>query len=150
MLRWNKPVPRRPDRARLGTRSLARRRQLELLAELLPWEQNLVRPWGHAETSQSRDGFRLKRLTVAPGKTFTVEIRGTRSTVRVVVHGLVKIDRGSERLLLAEGESTCPPSGVQHRLTNAGEDAVEIIEVQTESRLSEKGAAGVVERHPPA
>ena len=67
-----------------------------------------------------------------------MEIRGTRSTVRVVVHGLAKIHRGSERLLLAEGESTCPPSGVQHRLTNAGEDAVEIIEVQTESRLSEK------------
>ena len=104
----------------------------DALAELLPWEGRLQHPWGHAETSQNRDGFRLKRLTVGPGKTFTVNVRGTRSTVWVVVQGFAEVVRGDKRIPLAQHESTEVPGGVRHRLTNAGEDALVVIEVQTE------------------
>ena len=120
------------------------------LAELLPWEERLDRPWGHAEISHSPDGFRLKRLTVASSKSVSVKMRETGSTVWVVVRGLAEVVRGAERNLLAQGESARLASGVRHRLTNAGEDALEVIEVQTEGRLSKGGAASADERHPSA
>ena len=100
------------------------------LAELLPWERRRQRPWGHAETSQSRDGFRLQRLTVAPGKTFTV-IGGTPSTVWVVVRGLAEVVRGEKRIPLAQHESIEVTGGGRHRLTNAGEVTLVVIQVQT-------------------
>lgn len=103
----------------------------ESLAELLPWEGRLQLPWGHVETWQSRDGFRLKRLTVARGKTFTVNVRGTRSLVWVIVQGLAEVVRGEKRIALARHESTEVTGGVQHRLTNAGEGTLVAIEVQT-------------------
>ena len=105
----------------------------DALAELLPWASRLQYHWGHAEVSQSRDGFRLKRLTVAPGKTYTMDARGTRSTVWVVVRGFAAVERGDERIPLAQHESTELTSGERHRLTNAGEDALVVIEVQNES-----------------
>lgn len=105
------------------------------LAELLPWERRLQQPWGHVETSQSRDGFRLTRLTVGPGKTLTMNRRGPGSTAWVVVRGVAEVVRGGEHIPLAQHESTEVTGGVQHRLTNAGEDALVVIEVQTESRL---------------
>lgn len=105
----------------------------DALAELLPWEGRLQHPWGHAETSQNHDGFRLKRLTVGPGKTFTVNVRGTRSTVWVVVQGFAEVVRGHKRIPLAQHESTKLTSGERHRVTNAGEDPLVVIEVQTES-----------------
>lgn len=107
----------------------------DALAELLPWERKRHHPWGHAETSHNRDGFRLKRLTLVPGKTFTVNKRGTRSTVWVVVQGLAEVVRGEQRIPLAQHESTEVTGGVRHRLTNSGEDTLVVIEVQTESRL---------------
>ena len=106
----------------------------DALAELLAWEGRLQHPWGHTETSQSRDGFRLKRLTVAPGKTFSVNVRGTRSTVWVVVQGLAEVVRGDRRIRLAQHESTEVAGGMRHHLTNAGEGALVVIEVQTGSR----------------
>ena len=108
----------------------------DALAELLQWEGRLQHPWGHTETSQNRDGFRLKRLTLGPGKTFTVNVRGTRSTVWVVVQGFAEVVRGDRRIPLDQHESTEIPGGVRHRLTNAGEGALVVIEVQTGSRLS--------------
>lgn len=100
------------------------------LAKLLPWEGRLDRAWGHVETWESRDGFRLKRLTVEPGKTLTVNRRGTRSTVWVVVQGVAEVVRGEKRIPLAQHESTEVAVGKRCRLTNAGEDALVVIEVQ--------------------
>ena len=105
------------------------------LAELLPWENRLDHRWGHAETSPSRDGFHLKRLTVTPGETLWVTTRETGSTVWVVVRGLAEVVRGKERSLVAEDESTHLENDVRHRLANAGENALEVIQVHTEHRL---------------
>ena len=104
------------------------------LAELLPWDEVRHRHWGSAETSRSRDGFRLTRLTLARGKSLALEVRGQESTYWVVVHGLAEIFRGAERLLLKPDESTCLPKDVRHRLANAGQDALVVIEVRSADR----------------
>ena len=103
------------------------------LAELLPWEEVRHRRWGRAESSHNRAGFRLTRLTLAQGKSLPTEKRGLHSTHWVVVRGRAEVVRGKERLLLGPNESTHLPNGVRHRLTNAGQDALVVIEVQTGS-----------------
>ncbi len=112
------------------------------LSERLPWEKPRRHAWGSAETAPNRDSFRLERLTVSPGKALGVTKRGSRETFWVVVHGQGEVVRDAERLVLAEGESTQLPRGVRHRLTNAGEHTLQVIEVQTEGPRSEDGVAG--------
>ena len=95
------------------------------------------RPWGRAETLQDGDGFRVKRLTVERGGTLSLQAHRHRSEHWVVVSGVAKVERGKETYELAADESTYIPAGVRHRLTNAGEEPLVVIEVQTGSWLSE-------------
>ena len=103
------------------------------LTELLSWGEARHLRWGRAETSFNRDGFRLTRVTLAQGKSLSLRKRGHQSTYWVVVRGLAEVVRGAERLLLGPNESTHLPNGARHRLTNAGQDALVVIEVQTGS-----------------
>ena len=104
-----------------------------VLTELLPWGDIRQRHWGRAETTPSRDGFRLTRLTLAHGKSLSRK-RRHQSTYWVVVRGHAEVVQGAERLLLGPNQSTHLPSGVRHRLTNAGQDTLVVIEVQAGSR----------------
>ncbi|MDE0191735.1 MAG: sugar phosphate nucleotidyltransferase [Gammaproteobacteria bacterium] len=113
------------------------------LAELLPWEEVRLRGWGRAETSRNRDGFRLTRLTLAQGKSLSLNEHGHQSTHWVVVRGLAEVVLGTERLLLGANESTHLPKGVRNRLTNAGHDALVVIEVETGDRPLEDRFADV-------
>ena len=95
------------------------------------------RPWGRAETLQDGVGFRVKRLTVERGGTLSLQMHRHRSEHWVVVSGVAEVVRGEETYKLAADESTYIPVGVRHRLTNAGEEPLVVIEVQTGTWLSE-------------
>lgn len=105
------------------------------LAEVVPWEKSVQRPWGHAETFRSGDGFRLKRLTVLPGKSVLPQVPEHRSTYWVVVRGLAEVASAEERRALATGESTYVPSAVRPCLTNTGEEVLVVVDVQTGSQI---------------
>ena len=51
--------------------------------------------------------------------------------------GLALIEINNEKKLLKENESTYIPQGIKHRLSNAGEEELIIIEVQSGSYLGE-------------
>ena len=55
----------------------------------------------------------------------------------VVVNGTAKVTRGEQTFLLNENESTYIPAGVAHRLENAAEAPLRIIEVQSGGYLGE-------------
>ena len=95
------------------------------------------RPWGRAETLQDGDAFRVKRLTVERGGALSLQMHRYRSEHWVVVSGVAEVVRGKETYKLAADKSTYIPAGVRHRLTNAGEEPLVVIEVQTGSWLSE-------------
>ena len=107
------------------------------LAEVLPFTKRTRRPWGHAETFRSRDGFRLTRLTILPGKTLEDRDDGARHWV--VVRGLAEVVSPSQRLALPAGESIDVPRGLRPRLINAGEEALVIIELRTSRRFHRNG-----------
>ena len=95
------------------------------------------RPWGSAETFKAGDGFLVKRISVAPGESLSLQSHRHRSEHWVVVRGEAQVQRGDETFVLKADESIHIPAGARHRLANDGPDALDIIEVQLGSLLSE-------------
>jgi mannose-1-phosphate guanylyltransferase/mannose-6-phosphate isomerase len=95
------------------------------------------RPWGAYEGLDAGPGFLVKRITVNPGASLSLQRHQHRAEHWVVVRGTARVTCGEELLELSANQSAYIPSGVKHRLQNEGEDLLEIIEVQTGERLSE-------------
>ena len=75
-------------------------------------------------------GFRVKRITVKPGGKLSLQYHHYRAEHWVVVRGLARATRGDEVRMLRPDESIHIGVGQVHRLENAGEELLELIEVQ--------------------
>lgn len=95
------------------------------------------RPWGNYEGIDVGERFQVKRITVKPGASLSLQMHHHRAEHWVVVHGTARVTKGEEIFLLSENESTYIPIGVTHRLENPGTLPLEIIEVQSGSYLGE-------------
>ena len=76
-------------------------------------------------------------MTVYPGKRLSLQLHRKRSEHWVVVKGVATVTKGEEEFLLHVNESTYIPPETKHRLENAGDNVLEIIEVQSGSYLGE-------------
>jgi mannose-6-phosphate isomerase-like protein (cupin superfamily) len=99
--------------------------------------QKVFRPWGSYESLVVDQQFQVKRLTVAPSQTLSLQLHRHRAEHWVVVSGQAEVTRGDEVLTLGPDESTYIPIGMKHRLANHGVDSLEVIEVQSGSYLGE-------------
>jgi mannose-1-phosphate guanylyltransferase/mannose-6-phosphate isomerase len=95
------------------------------------------RPWGSYLSLETFPFFRIKRITVKPGKWLSLQMHYHRSEHWVVVSGTAEIQLAGETRLLRQGESTFVPAGSHHRLGNPGMIPLELIEVQIGEFLSE-------------
>jgi mannose-1-phosphate guanylyltransferase/mannose-6-phosphate isomerase len=95
------------------------------------------RPWGSYENIDTGDRFKVKRITVNPGASLSLQMHYHRAEHWVVVRGTARIVRGDEVSLLNENQSTYIPWGTRHRLENPGKIPLELIEVQSGSYLGE-------------
>ena len=95
------------------------------------------RPWGDFESIDQGERYQVKRLTVKPGATLSMQLHHHRAEHWTVVCGTARVTRGDEVFFLGENESTFIPLGIQHRLENPGVIPLEIIEVQSGSYLGE-------------
>jgi mannose-1-phosphate guanylyltransferase/mannose-6-phosphate isomerase len=95
------------------------------------------RPWGSYEGIDNGERYQVKRLTVKPGATLSLQLHHHRAEHWIVVRGTARVTRGETSFLLGENESTYIPVGVSHRLENPGVIPLEIIEVQSGSYLGE-------------
>lgn len=95
------------------------------------------RPWGNYESIDGGPRYQVKRLTVKPGASLSLQMHHHRAEHWIVVSGTARVTRGDETFLLSENESTYIPLGVTHRLENPGAITLEIIEVQSGSYLGE-------------
>ena len=95
------------------------------------------RPWGTYEPIDSGDRFQVKRITVKPGASLSLQMHHHRAEHWIVVRGTARVTRGDEVFLLAENQSTYIPLGVNHRLENPGVIPLELIEVQSGAYLGE-------------
>ena len=95
------------------------------------------RPWGSYTLLEENNRYKIKRLTVLPGKKLSLQMHYHRSEHWVVVRGTAKVRVGDEEILLRPGESTFIPAGVIHRLENPGKVVLEVIETQIGEYLGE-------------
>lgn len=101
------------------------------------WHRKVYRPWGAYDSIDNGDRFQVKRITVKPGGTLSLQMHHHRAEHWIVVSGTAEVTCGDKVILLTENQSTYIPLGVTHRLRNPGRLPLELIEVQSGSYLGE-------------
>ena len=99
--------------------------------------REVFRPWGSYDSIDHGDRFQVKRLTVKPGASMSLQLHHHRAEHWIVVAGTARITRGEETFLLEENQSTYIPLGTKHRIENPGKIMLHIIEVQSGTYLGE-------------
>lgn len=95
------------------------------------------RPWGKYEVLIDEKNHKVKKITVYPGATLSLQSHRRRAEHWVVVKGTAEVVNGENLLVLHENESTYIAATSKHRLSNLGKTNLEIIEVQTGDYLEE-------------
>jgi mannose-1-phosphate guanylyltransferase/mannose-6-phosphate isomerase len=96
------------------------------------------RPWGSFTVLEEDDeGFKLKRIEVAPGARLSLQSHRQRSEHWVVVSGTATVTKGDEVITVHKNESTYIPIGAKHRLENLGNEPLHIVEIQVGEYLGE-------------
>jgi mannose-1-phosphate guanylyltransferase/mannose-6-phosphate isomerase len=99
--------------------------------------REVFRPWGSYDSVDGGTRFQVKRLTVKPGATLSLQMHHHRAEHWIVVSGTARITCDEKVFLLSENESTYIPIGAKHRIENPGKVELHIIEVQSGSYLGE-------------
>lgn len=99
--------------------------------------RKVSRPWGWYDNLEEGENFKVKRILVNPKESLSLQKHKKRAEHWVVVKGVAEIIRGDNLIILHENESTYIPVGVKHRLSNPGQEILEIIEIQSGTYLDE-------------
>ena len=95
------------------------------------------RPWGSYTILEEGVFYKIKRLTVLPGKKLSYQLHHHRSEHWVVVKGTAMVTVEGVENFIRSGESTFVQCGYKHRLENPGKVLLEVIEVQLGEYLLE-------------
>uniref|UniRef100_A0A7C3RC70 mannose-1-phosphate guanylyltransferase n=1 Tax=Archaeoglobus fulgidus TaxID=2234 RepID=A0A7C3RC70_ARCFL len=118
------------ERVRDVYRLLAGRKVVEV-------HRSVHRPWGGYTVLEENNGYKIKRITVKPGRRLSLQRHYHRSEHWVVVRGTARIIVDGREILLRSGESTFVPAGAIHRIENPGKVPLEVIEIQIGEYLEE-------------
>lgn len=99
--------------------------------------RQVYRPWGNYDSIDMGERFQVKRITVNPGETLSLQKHYHRAEHWIIVSGTAEITRDDEVFVISENQSTYIPLGAVHRLSNPGSIPLEMIEVQSGSYLGE-------------
>lgn len=95
------------------------------------------RPWGTYATLKEEEGYKVKRITVRPGQSLSLQYHHQRAEHWVVVRGRGIVQIGDVEYPTRPGEYRHIPLQEKHRLTNTGHDELVLIEVQCGDYLGE-------------
>jgi len=95
------------------------------------------RPWGSFTLLEKGDTYRIKRISVLPGKQLGCLMHYHRNEHWVVIQGTASVFIDGNELMLHSGDSVFIRAGSKHRLKNHGKIQMEIIEVQIGSYLGD-------------
>lgn len=124
---------------------LAKQGSSHLIKELLPQIDTQLtndhsyeeRPWGSFSVLDKDITFKVKKITVKPGKRLSLQRHLYRSEHWIVVSGIATVINGNDTFELFPNQSIYIPLGQQHRLENSGENDLVLIEVQHGSYTGE-------------
>lgn len=106
-------------------------------AELTVLPATVHRPWGTYTVLEEGKNYKIKNITVNPGKRLSLQKHIHRSEHWVVVCGTATITVGADEKIVKPNESTYIPIGEIHRLANNGKIDLTIIETQVGEYLGE-------------
>ena len=98
---------------------------------------SVSRPWGTYTTLKEEGGYKVKRITVRPGQSLSLQYHHHRAEHWTVVRGHDVVQIGDVEYPTGPGEYRYIPLKEQHRLTNTGEEDLVLIEVQVGDYLGE-------------
>jgi len=99
--------------------------------------RTVYRPWGSYTVLEEGPHFKIKRIEVKPHSSLSLQMHEHRSEHWVVLKGEAKIVNGDKELTISQDESTFILAGHKHRLCNATDNELVIIEVQTGKYVGE-------------
>jgi len=96
------------------------------------------RPWGSFFVLVDEERTKVKRLVVNPGQRLSLQSHKHRDEHWVVVQGRASVTLDDETLEVAYGQHVYVKRGSKHRIACAGDEPLEIIEVQTGDSFAEE------------
>jgi len=82
-------------------------------------------------------GYKIKKIIINPGCCLSLQMHRQRSEHWVVVSGQAEIQKEKENFILNKNQSTFIPCGFKHRISNPGQEKLEVIEIQNGDYLEE-------------
>jgi mannose-1-phosphate guanylyltransferase/mannose-6-phosphate isomerase len=95
------------------------------------------KPWGSFTILENDVFYKVKRLTVLPGKRLSYQMHYHRNEHWIVVSGTAIVVIDDVENMVRSGESIFIRAGEKHRLINSGNLLLEVIEVQNGEYLGE-------------
>ncbi len=95
------------------------------------------RPWGNYQVLDEGSGFKVKRITVHPGKRLSLQRHAQREEHWVIVSGRGVATRDGDAIEVGPRIAIDIPVGAVHRLENTGVEPLVMIEVQHGAYLGE-------------
>ena len=96
-----------------------------------------IRPWGSFESLHKKPGYQVKELVVNPGGILSLQRHQHRCEQWFVIEGIARVTLGEDIKELKTTDSIFIPQGAIHRLENASDQPLKVIEVQFGSYLGE-------------
>jgi mannose-6-phosphate isomerase len=100
-------------------------------------EGDETRPWGHFEIVAEGPGYKVKRMTVLPGRRLSYQRHARRSEHWYVVHGDGVVTIDDVERAVGVGSEVDVPTGAAHRIGCTSADPIVFIEIQLGSYFGE-------------
>lgn len=97
----------------------------------------MYRSWGKYTLLTESEGYRVRKIEMAPGASLTMQMHYHRSEHWTVISGTGKTIINDRESIFTENQSTYIPMGVKHKLSNPGKIPLIIIEVQSGKYINE-------------
>ena len=97
----------------------------------------VFRPWGMYDVIHKEKGCLIKKLIVKPKAELSYQSHTKRNEYWIITKGVATIVKNNKSLVLKKDESTYIEAGDKHKIINKGARDLEILEVQTGSKISE-------------
>ena len=121
----------------------AKRKTLGLIKSI----KTELRPWGSFTILDEGEQFKVKRLTVTPGHSTSLQYHKHRSERWIVVQGVATVTLGSESHIVNENEWIHIPLQEKHQLSNKGNKVMKLIELQFGDYLGEDDIIRLEDRY---
>ena len=99
--------------------------------------KKVFRQWGFFNLIEKRKNWQVKEISVNPHSSLSLQKHNFRSEHWIILKGKANVEINSECFILNENQSTYIPVGAKHRLTNAEDSPLLLIEVQSGQYLGE-------------